>query len=269
MPMFTFNDLFLAASEYDDTELFSAAFNRYTPADPGVNAIWLDFSPELAEWDILLDYFEDYAFELAEKGILLTNYSFRWPDNTGIQPDTLEAMAEDGFQIGQYVLLTAPTVTPKAMESSSLTLLPITSANWDDYNALQQQGNAVYGTHYQAAKRDYYAFTRDWPSVTQYGAYQGQTLVGGFELIHTAKAIELDQLIIAPAYQNQGLGTELMRQLIAQVAPTPLIMKVDREDEAVMHFYEELHCEAGSTQIIAMAPFSAEFVEELKKAMPQ
>ncbi|MDO4679942.1 MAG: GNAT family N-acetyltransferase [Aerococcus sp.] len=265
--LLTFRDLFVGASDYDDTDAFSAYFNRYTPKDPNVNALWLDFSPRLDEWEMLLSYFEDYAFDLAEQGTLITNYSFRWPDNVGVHSKTLDEMAVDGFQLGQYALLQQPASRTLPQPDHPLTIQPVTESNWEDYNALQQTGNAAYGTRYQAAKAPYYAFTREWPSIRQYGLYQDQTLAGAFELIEGINHVELDQLLIRPDYQGQGIGTVLLTQLMTTL-PHPLVMKVDREDEAVMHFYQQLNCQEIATQIMAMAPFSDEFISELADYLP-
>lgn len=264
--MVTFRDLFVGATDYDDTDFFSAYFNRSTPHDPGVNALWLDFSPNGEEWEILLSYFEDYAFDLAAAGTILHHYSFRWPDNTGIHPDTLTDLSTDGFQLGQYALLSATQLADPSRAVAGVTIQPVTPHTWGMYNTLQQQGNASYGRRYQEAKAPYYTFSRDWPSVTQYLIARDQQPVGAFELIHTPESTELDQLIIAPEQQNRGIGSTVVHTLLQQAISEQraLVMKVDAEDEGAMQFYQRLHFQTVATQIMAMAPFSDDFVAELK-----
>lgn len=69
----------------------------------------------------------------------------------------------------------------------------------------------------------------------------GKELAGYFALHKEASGEwELDDLDLFPQFQNQGIGTQVVRDIIEQTAPQPLMLYVFTQNIGAVRLYERL-----------------------------
>ena len=73
------------------------------------------------------------------------------------------------------------------------------------------------------------------------GAYDGETLVGVLRAVGDgASIVYIQDILVQPAYQRRGIGTQLMRQVMAQFDSVHQLVLMTDDEEKTKAFYRSL-----------------------------
>ena len=109
------------------------------------------------------------------------------------------------------------------------------------------QGRFPADTDIDEYRAGYEAWTRDtvlgkYPNVSLSVVMLDGVSVGRFRVVRDAVTITLAGIQLLPAYQSQGIGSVLLRQLIyeAEQKDIPLQLAVEKDNPDAQRFYERL-----------------------------
>jgi GNAT superfamily N-acetyltransferase len=233
MKPFTFEDSFVLADTYDETELYYFIGNSKVPSMYNNNKIVLDFVPSAEELDILEENFLDYAYDLN-----LSYYSFVMPMNQSLSPELFASIGEVGYQLAMTKLM---VLDPKDFKGSTkakdtygdrLVIKEIDESDAQAYIDFNQIHDQAIDAEFAQQKQNYYPWFLNEHNTHALAAFVDGKLVGLTDIIRHARSYEIDNFQVLEAYQRQGIGALLQAWVVekALAAGKMVILMADADD---------------------------------------
>lgn len=271
MKEFTFDDTFVLADTYDETELYYFIGNSKVPSMYNNNRIVLDFVPTAEELDILEENFLDYAYDLN-----LSYYSFALPMNQPLSPELFASIGEVGYELSMVKLM---VLDPKNFKGSDkaqtnfgdrLTIKEITNDDEENIQAYinfnQQFDKAIDdGSNFAQDKMRYYPWFLAEDNTIALGAFLDGQLIALSDVIRLADAYEIDNFQVLDEYQKQGIGSAMQAWVCQRaIADNKFVILTADADDTPYEMYLKQGYEDHGMRIDISRKIEAPIIEDIQ-----
>lgn len=164
-----------------------------------------------------------------------SHLAFTFPENELLHSTWLEAIYNEGFQLGLLELYAIESDTLKQFDKNShVDIEQVTSSNMEDYLKIYNEFSKPYG---EAFVKESEVLTREAilnqsDDVTRIVAYYLHKPVGILDIIVTDETVEIDGFGVLEAYRHKGIGTTMQSYVGYLAESRPVILVADGDDTA-------------------------------------
>lgn len=204
-----------------------------TPSDPmtyHMNKWQYKTLPSINQW-----YADMEKQRILHKKQHSSHLSFTFPENQLLHSTWLEAIRNEGFQLGLLELYAIDSVTLKQFESNiQVDIEPVTSFNMEDYLSVYNEFSKPYGEAFtkESEERTREAILNQIDDVTRIVAYYLHKSVGILDVIVTDETVEIDGFGVLEDYRHKGIGTTMQSYVGHLAGSRPVILVADGDDTA-------------------------------------
>lgn len=204
-----------------------------TPSDPmtyHMNKWQYKTLPSINQW-----YSDMEKQRILHKKQHSSHLSFTFPENQLLHSTWLEAIRNEGFQLGLLELYAIDSVTLKQFESNiQVDIEPVTSFNMEDYLSVYNEFSKPYGEAFvkESEERTREAILNQIDDVTRIVAYYLHKPVGILDVIVTDETVEIDGFGVLEDYRHKGIGTTMQSYVGHLSGSRPVILVADGDDTA-------------------------------------
>lgn len=249
--MISFNETYHEYTLIEETDSYRHYHNAKMPFLYSCNVLKFKKNPTLDEFRLIEKNLMDFQKQIQQNYI-----HFYAPENKLFSKEIEEYLLSENYTVSAEELL---VIDPKDFhfthqnENVSVVLVE-NDKQLKDYLKFMYQLNLKNGTLYAQKKQAFYIDRFISPRIQQINAYLDGQVVGTANVILSLEYIEIDHFEVEPSFQNNGIGTQIQKFIMASAKGKKVILVVDKGTEA-SHMYNHQHYKFSGYQLAAFKRF--------------
>lgn len=226
--MVTFEAIATHSTLIDENEFFTQYFDPDALFRYDSNFFQLKYSPTKEEFELIASMHRVFSEEND-----LTHVKFYWPEDQGIQPDTLDFLNQEEYGLEKLELYSLdPNDYISKSFHSDISVKVVQSEHLAVFKSLNYIEDQTISDSFAESKQPYYDRLFSDESVTFLLAWLNGEPAGSCIMIKSDEGLELDDLFTLEAYRNKGVATSLLAFIAekASAEQTIVFLVADAED---------------------------------------
>lgn len=226
--MVTFNAIATHSTRIDDNEFFLQYFDPDALFRYDSNFFQLNYSPTKEEFELI----ESMHIVFSEENNL-THVKFYWPEDQGIQPDTLDYLNQEEYGLEKLELYSLdPTHYKMKEKNPDISVAVVQPDELEAFKSLNYIEDKTISESFAESKQPYYDRLFEDGSVTFLLAWFDGKPAGSCILIESDAGLELDDLFTLERYRLKGVATALQTFIVEEAVKkqTIVFLVADAED---------------------------------------
>lgn len=231
----SFDDTTSYSTCIDENEFFKQYYNKHAHFRYDSNYFQLKYQPSPREFE-LIEEMQEYFHR--DKG--MEHIKFYWPENTGVTPAMMRYFEDNGYEL-EYLELyqLEPTLFHPTREYQHVDVCVVDEESLADFKRISYPEDLHFGKDFAEAKKDFYDWQWQEPSITLLIAYIKNEPVGTLTIIEESETIEIDDVATVKAYRKNGVATALQQFVVDRaLASHKLILLIADGEDTPKNMYQ-------------------------------
>lgn len=194
----------------DENEFFKQYYDEHAHFRYDSNFFQLKYQPSTREFE-LIEEMQEYFHR--NKG--MEHIKFYWPENKGVTPEMMRYFEDNGYELEYLELYQLdPEAFHPTRDVHHIEVRIVTDETLADFKRISYPEDLLFGEDFAEAKKNFYDWQWQEPSITLLIAYMENNPVGTLTIIEQEHTLEIDDVATVKAFRKQGIATALQQFVV-------------------------------------------------------